>query len=75
MWNVKANVIPVITGQLKIFHTVPEEHTGKARNQGTTKKKQPCWTLHTHFVKYYSKSTKHSAFEVTLYVPYVLTTE
>jgi len=38
-------------------------------------KKQPCWTLHMHFVKYYSTSTKNLAWEVTLHVPYILTTE
>jgi len=60
MRNTKANVIPVIIGQLKIFHKVPEQHTGKARNQGITKN---------------SRSTKHSAWGVTLHVPYILTTE
>jgi hypothetical protein len=37
MWNVKANVIPVIIGQLQILHTVPKQHAGKSRNRGTTK--------------------------------------
>ena len=35
MWNVKANVIPVITGATgtsSIAQTIPEQHTGKARN-------------------------------------------
>ena len=35
MWNVKTKVILVITGRLKPFQitrTVPEQHTGKARN-------------------------------------------
>jgi len=36
MWNVKAKVIPVITGgdwnHLKITQTVREQHTGKVRN-------------------------------------------
>jgi hypothetical protein len=39
MWNVKTNVIPVITGNwnhLKITQKIPEQHTGKALNQGTT---------------------------------------
>ena len=39
MWNVKAEVIPVIIGanvkHLKITQTVPQQHTGKARNKGT----------------------------------------
>ena len=36
MWNVEANVIPVIMGgdwdHFKITQTVPEQRTGKARN-------------------------------------------
>jgi hypothetical protein len=32
---------------LKIIQKVPEQHTGKALNQGTTEKK-PHWALHTH---------------------------
>ena len=35
MWNVKVKVILVITGRLEPFQitlTVPEQHTGKARN-------------------------------------------
>ena len=34
MWNVKAKVIPVIKGatDFKIIQTIPEQHTGKARN-------------------------------------------
>jgi hypothetical protein len=41
MWNVEARVIPVIIGgdwnHFKITQTIPEQHTGKARNQGNTK--------------------------------------
>jgi len=36
MWNVKAKVIPVLTGVTgtitKITQTIPEQHTRKARN-------------------------------------------
>jgi hypothetical protein len=36
MWNMKAKVIPLITGGTgtisKSLQTVPEQHTGKARN-------------------------------------------
>jgi hypothetical protein len=34
MWNVKAKVIPVITGRLEPSQnqSVPEQHTGKPRN-------------------------------------------
>ena len=42
MWNVKAKMIPVKTGATgtisKIIQTVPEHHTGKAQNQGSTQK-------------------------------------
>jgi hypothetical protein len=34
MWNVKAEVIPVLIGATQ---TIPEQYTGKTRNQGTTK--------------------------------------
>jgi hypothetical protein len=54
MWNVKAKVTPLITGDwnhFKITRTVPEQHTGKAQNQGT-KKKQPYWALHTYCRNY-----------------------
>jgi len=30
----------------KITQTIPEQHTGKAQNQGT--KKQPYWALHIY---------------------------
>ena len=35
---------------LKIIQKVPEQHTGKALNQGTTEKK-PHWALHTHTLR------------------------
>jgi len=37
MWNVRAKVIPVVTGATGITQTVPEQHTSKARNYGTEK--------------------------------------
>ena len=41
MWNVKAIVIPVIIGTNetipKITQKIPEQHTRKLRNSGTTK--------------------------------------
>jgi hypothetical protein len=38
MWNATAEVIPVITGATEtISKTVREQHTGKSRNQETTK--------------------------------------
>jgi hypothetical protein len=44
MWNVKTKVIPIIRGggeggrlePSKIIQKIPEQRTGKARNQGTT---------------------------------------
>jgi hypothetical protein len=37
MWNIITTVIPVIIGgnwnRLKIIQKIPEQHTGKARNQ------------------------------------------
>jgi hypothetical protein len=40
MWNVKTNVIPVIIGATgtisKIIEKIPEQHAGKARDEGTT---------------------------------------
>jgi hypothetical protein len=40
MWNVKTKVIPVIIGAtetiIKIIQKIPEQHIGKAQNQGTT---------------------------------------
>jgi hypothetical protein len=39
MWNVKTNVMPVITGNwnhLRIVHKLPEQHTRRVQNQGAT---------------------------------------
>ena len=51
IWNVKAKVISVIIGATgtisESLQTVPEQRTGKARNEGTAKK-QPYWALHTY---------------------------
>jgi hypothetical protein len=55
MWNVKTNVIPVIIGKLerlKIIQKIPEQHTGEARNQGTTKKKKTSILVTAHIEKY-----------------------
>jgi hypothetical protein len=42
MWKVKTKDIPVIIGgnwnRLKIPQKIPEQHTGRARNQGYTEK-------------------------------------
>jgi hypothetical protein len=49
MWNVKKKLIPVIrgaTGTIWKPQRLPEQHTGKARNQGTTKKKVILGTAH-----------------------------
>ena len=50
MWNMKAKVITVIRGDWNHFiitQTISEQHTGKARGKGTTKK-QPYWALHIY---------------------------
>jgi hypothetical protein len=51
MWNVKTNVIPVIRGanwnDIKIIQKIPEPHTGKARNQGTTENSHTGHCTHT----------------------------
>jgi hypothetical protein len=50
IWNVKAKVIPVITrddsNHFKITQTIPEQHTGKARNYGSARTATSC-TAHT----------------------------
>jgi hypothetical protein len=51
MWNVKAKVIPAIIGgdwnHFKITQTLPEPHTRKARNYGTTKNSHTGHCAHT----------------------------
>jgi len=36
MWNVKTKVMPVIIGATGIIQKIREQHTRKARSQGTT---------------------------------------
>ena len=38
MWHVKPKVIPLNWKHLRITQTTPEQHTGKARNQGPAEK-------------------------------------
>jgi hypothetical protein len=50
MWNVKTKVIPIIKGNwkhLKIIQNIPEPHTGKARNKGTTENSHTGHCTHT----------------------------
>ena len=51
MWNVKTKVIPVIIGgnwnYFKIIQKIPEQNTGKARNQGTTENSHIGHCTHT----------------------------
>jgi hypothetical protein len=35
VWNVKPKAIPFNWKHLRITQTIPQQHTGKARNQGT----------------------------------------
>ena len=47
MWNVKPKVIPRKWKHLRITPTIPEQHTGRARNQGTAKKSHNGQCTHT----------------------------
>jgi hypothetical protein len=47
MWNVKTNVIPVITGATGTIQKMPEQHTGKARNQRATENSHIVYCTHT----------------------------
>jgi hypothetical protein len=51
MWNVKPKVITLNWKLLTFTQTLPEQRTGKARNQ-VTAKKQPYWILHTYCGEY-----------------------
>ena len=63
MWNVKAKVIPVMTGATetisKSFRQYMSNILGKREIK--TNKKQPYWALHTYFGKYQFKSNEHIA--------------
>jgi hypothetical protein len=50
MWNVKTNVIPLITGNwnhLIIIQKIPEQCTGNPRSQGTTENSHIGHCTHT----------------------------
>jgi len=51
IWNVKAKVILVNNGgncnRPEVIHTVPEQHTGKERDQGTTENSHIVHCTHT----------------------------
>jgi hypothetical protein len=51
VWDVKTNLIPRNnTGNwnhLKIIQKIPEQHTGKVRNQGTTENSHTGHSTHT----------------------------
>ena len=53
---------------LKIIQTVPEQHTGRARNQGTTK------NSHTEHCTHTSESTKYTTY-LTLHLSQIVNTE
>jgi len=66
MWNVKRKSVPVITGATgTISQTTDERRTGRARNQGITKRNSH--TGHCTY-SYISESTKHLTLEITLHV-------
>jgi hypothetical protein len=55
MWNVKAKVIPVITGVTGTILKSLRQHLGKItgkQHEVKELKKQPHWALHTYFRKY-----------------------
>ena len=51
MWNVQSKTDTSSNignwNHLQIIQKIPDQQTGKARNQGTTRK-QPSWALHTY---------------------------
>jgi hypothetical protein len=47
MWNVKPNVTPLNWDHFRITQTIPEQHTGKARNQGSTNNSHTGHCTHT----------------------------
>jgi hypothetical protein len=51
MWNVKTNVIPVIIGATgtisRVIQKIPEQRTGKPRNQGATENSRIGHCTHT----------------------------
>ena len=67
MWDVKAKTdISNNRGRrngLKINQTIPEQHIGKARNQGTTENSHFAHCLHTSESN--NATTKYSTWDVT----------
>jgi hypothetical protein len=47
MWNVKIRDTSN-KNNFQIIQKIPEQHTGKAENQGTIEYGQPYWALHAH---------------------------
>jgi hypothetical protein len=66
MWNVEANVTPVITGATA---TISKSFRKYVSTISRNYRKQPYWALHTYFGKCCCKNTKHSALEITLLAP------
>ena len=68
MWNVKIKVIPVIIGATgavsKSFRKYVSNIPGNMKSRNY--RKQPYWALHTHFGKYYCKSTIDSTLKLTI---------
>jgi hypothetical protein len=77
MWNVQTKVTPVITGNwnhFKILQKIHEQHTRKARNQGTTENSYIGHSTHT------ADSTnvvaqKSLILKTALYAPWVVSAE
>ena len=73
----KTKVIPVIMRRLEPSQN-HSENTWAIYRKGTKSRKyrkQPYWSLHTYFEKYYCKSTKHWTGEIILRVPWIVAVE
>jgi hypothetical protein len=60
---------------LKIIQTIPEQHTEKAQNQGTTKKKVILGTAYILQKVLMQKYKTHFMCEITLHVAQIVNTE
>jgi len=67
----KSKVTPVIIGAIKMISKSFRKYLSNTPGMHEIKepKKEPYWTLHTYFRKYYCKSTKYLTQEIKLHVP------
>ena len=64
MWHVETKVMPVIIGATetisKSFRKISEQHTGKARNQGSTANRHTGYRTRTsHSINVKVRNTQH----------------